>query len=132
VLGYNVRDATSAKLLEEFTAAMADGSYAWMLGTYAHLDLLLIDEFGFDRLEREAQARASTVYYRLLDARTGHRSAALATNIDFKAWADYLGDPPLATAFLNRLVDGAVILKLTGRSYRPHRAQPVSAADAAD
>ena len=89
------------------------------------MDLLLIDEFGFDRLEREAQAQASTVYYRLLDARTGRRSTALATNIDFNAWADYLGDPPLATAFLDRLVDGAVILKLTGRSYRAHRARPI-------
>ena len=53
----------------------------------------MIDEFGFDRLEREAQAQASTFYYRLLDARTGRRSTALATNIDFAAWADYLGDP---------------------------------------
>jgi hypothetical protein len=39
------------------------------------------------------------------------------------AWADYLGDPPLAAAFLDRLVDGSVILKLTGRSYRAHRAR---------
>ena len=132
VLGYNVRYATSARLLQEFTAAMADGSYARMLAFYARLDLLLIDEFGFDRLEREAQAQASTVYYRLLDARTGRRSTALATNIDFKAWADYLGDPPLATAFLDRLVDGAVILKLTGRSYRAHRARPVPGTDVAD
>ena len=95
IVGYNVRYATSAKLLQEFTAAMPDGSYARMLTAYARLDLLLIDEFGFDRLEREAQAQTSTVYYRLLDARAGRRSTALATNIDFKAWADYLGDPPL-------------------------------------
>ena len=60
-----------------------------------------------------------------VDARTGRRSTALATNIDFGAWADYLGDPPLAAAFLDRLVDGAVILKLTGRSYRAHRARRV-------
>jgi hypothetical protein len=36
-------------------------------------------------LEREAQAQISTVYYRLLDARTGRRSTGVATNIDFKA-----------------------------------------------
>jgi len=124
VLGYHVRYATSAKLLQEFTAAMADGTFTQLLNTFARLDLLLIDEFGFDRFEREAQAHASTVYYRLLDARTGRRSTALATNIDFKAWGDYLGDPPLATAFLDRLVDGAVILKLTGRSYRASRSKP--------
>ena len=123
VQGYRVRYASSAKLLQEFTAALADGTFSRMLDEYARFDLLLIDEFGFDRLEREAQAQASTFYYRLLDARTGRRSTALATNIDFGAWADYLGDPPLATAFLDRLVDGAVILKLTGRSYRAHRAR---------
>ena len=129
VQGYRVRYATSAKLLQEFTAALADGTSTRVIAEYARFDLLLIDEFGFDRLEREAHAQASSLYYRLLDARTGRRSTALATNIDFAAWADYLGDPPLATAFLDRLVDGAVILKLTGRSYRAHRARPV--ADAA-
>ncbi len=124
-LGYRVRYATSAKLLREFTAALADGTFEHTLDSYARYDLLLIDEFGFDRLEREIPSQARTFYYRLLDARTGRRSTALATNIDFGAWADYLGDPPLAAAFLDRLVDGAVILKLTGESYRVHRARPV-------
>jgi DNA replication protein DnaC len=129
--GYRVRYATSAKLIQDFTAALADGTFNRMLGEYARFDLLLIDEFGFDRLEREAQSQASTFYYRLLDARMGRHSTALATNIDFGAWADYLGDPPLAAAFLDRLVDGAVILKLTGRSYRAHRARRVSDVDQA-
>ncbi|HMA41340.1 MAG TPA: ATP-binding protein [Gemmatimonadales bacterium] len=126
VQGYRVRYVTSAKLLKEFTAALADGTCERMLAGYARLDLLLIDEFGFDHLEREAQPQASTFYYRLLAARMGRHSTALATNIDFVAWADYLGDPPLAAAFLDRLVDGAVVLKLTGRSYRAHRARPAS------
>ncbi|MGO9467133.1 MAG: ATP-binding protein [Isosphaeraceae bacterium] len=132
ILGYRARYATSAKLLQESTAALADGSFGQLLDGYARWDLLLIDEFGFDRWERAAQAQASTFYYRLLDARTARRSTMLATNIEFKAWADYLGDPPLATAFLDRLVDGAVILKLSGRSYRAARARPVLEADAAD
>jgi DNA replication protein DnaC len=127
-LGYRVRYATSARLLQEFTAALADGTFTQLLAEYARVDLLLIDEFGFDRLEREAQTQASTFYYRLLDARMGRRSTALVTNLDFDAWADYLGDPPLASAFLDRLVDGATILKLTGRSYRVHRARPAAEA----
>jgi DNA replication protein DnaC len=130
--GYRVRYATSAKLLQEFTAALADGSFASMLEDYARFDLLLIDEFGFDHLERAAEPKASSFYYRLLDVRMGRRSTALATNMDFGAWADYLGDPLLATAFLDRLVDNAVILKLTGRSYRAHRARPVLEASRTD
>ena len=131
-LGYRVRYRTSSKLLQEFTAAMADGSLDRKLNRYARYDLLLIDEFGFDRLEREVNARASSFYYRLLEARTGRYSTALATNIDFSEWGKYLGDPQLAMAFLDRLVDGAVILKLSGRSYRAHRARPAPETGQAD
>ncbi len=45
--------------------------------------------------------------------------------MDFGAWADYMGDPLLATAFLVHLLDGAVILMLSGRSHRAHRARTV-------
>jgi DNA replication protein DnaC len=49
------------------------------------------------------------------------------TNIDFEAWGEYLGDPPLAMAFLDRIVDGAIIMKINGKSYRAHRAERASA-----
>ncbi len=63
-----------------------------------------------------------------IDSRGPQRSTALVTNISFEAWADYLGDPPLAMAILDRLVvANAIKLKIEGRSYRAHGAkQPVS------
>ena len=45
------------------------------------------------------------------------------TNLDFEGWGEYLGDPPLAMALLDRVVDGAIILRTKGKSYRAHRAQ---------
>ena len=36
-------------------------------------------------------------------------------------------DPPLALAFLDRIVDGAAIMKINGKSYRAHRAERASA-----
>ncbi len=48
------------------------------------------------------------------------------TNIDFEAWDEYLSDPPLVMAFLDRIVDGAIIMKINGKSYRAQRAQPAS------
>ena len=50
------------------------------------------------------------------------RSTALITNIDFDAWASYLTDGPLAMAFLDRLVEGSIIIKIKGKSYRAARA----------
>lgn len=56
--------------------------------------------------------------------RAGKRSTALVTNVDFEDWSEYLGDPPVAMALMDRLVDEALVLKLVkGRSYRAHKAQ---------
>jgi DNA replication protein DnaC len=46
----------------------------------------------------------------------------VVTNIDFAGWDKYLEDDHLASAFLDRVVDGAIILKINGKSYRAHRA----------
>ena len=126
VLGYRVRYVTSAGLLEELTAASGDKTLPRKVRYYRRFDLLIIDEFGFDKLEREDFPQASSLLYKVIDSRTRERSTALVTNIDFDSWGDYLGDPPMAMAFLDRVVDGAIILKFRGKSYRAHRAQKPS------
>ena len=84
-----------------------------------------IDEFGFEKLERLDCPQAANLFYKVIEARYPQHSTALVTNVDFKAWSDYLGDPPLAMAFLDRLVDGAIVMKLEGKSYRAHRAKRI-------
>jgi hypothetical protein len=65
--------------------------------------------------------QAASLWYKIIDARSQRASTALVTNIDFESWATYLGDAPLAMALLDRVVDGATIVKLKGKSYRMHR-----------
>jgi DNA replication protein DnaC len=125
VLGYRVRYETSASVLQDLTAALADQTLPRRLRYYGGFDLMILDEFGFDRVERLESPQAASLLYKLINARNG-RSTALVTNIDFEAWGEYLGDPPLAMAFLDRVVDGAIILKTKGRSYRAHRAEHAS------
>jgi len=120
-LGHKVHYVTSGKLLEDLTAALADQTIHNRVRFYARFDLLLIDEFGFDRIERSLCPQAASLWYKIIDARSQKCSTALVTNIDFAAWADYLGDAPLAMALLDRVVDGASIVKLKGQSYRVHR-----------
>jgi DNA replication protein DnaC len=110
-----IRDACfrEVKLLEEPAR----------LNYWTRFEWLIIDEFGFDRLERTLSPQAANLLYKVIDGRSPQRSTGLVSNIDFEAWADYLGDPPLAMAFLDRVVDGAILLKIQGRSYRAHRAQ---------
>jgi DNA replication protein DnaC len=125
VLGCRVRYTTSALVLSDLTASLADQTLPRRLRYYANFDLVILDEFGFDRIERTESPQAASLLYKLINARTA-RSTALVTNIDFEAWGNYLGDPPLAMAFLDRIVDGAIILKINGKSYRAHRAQQAS------
>jgi DNA replication protein DnaC len=122
-VGFRVRYLTSGTLLEDLTAALADQTIHDRIRDYARPDLLIIDEFGFDRIERSVCPQAASLWYKIIDARSQRASTALVTNIDFEAWADYLGDAPLAMALLDRVVDGATIVKLKGKSYRVHRGE---------
>lgn len=121
VHGYRVLYRTSARLIRDLAKCRVDDSLPKRLRYFGRFDLLIIDEFGFEKLERTDTPQASSLLYKVIEARYPGRSTALVTNIDFEAWGDYLGDPPLAMAFLDRVVDGAIVMKIEGRSYRAHR-----------
>src|SRR5262245_5471362 len=122
--GYRVLYRTSAQLLTDLTASLADKTLPAKLRRYANPDLLVIDEFGFDRIERTEFTQAAHLPYKSITARNQKRSTALVTNVDFDKWGEYLSDGPLAMAFLDRLVDGAIILKVKGKSYRAPQVKP--------
>jgi DNA replication protein DnaC len=122
-LGYRVFYTTAAEMLTRLTAALADKTLPETLRRYTNWELLIIDEFRFDRVEREQCAQAAHLLYKVVASRYQKGATILITNIDFDAWTAYLGDAPLAMAMLDRLVDGAVVIKIKGPSYRAHRAQ---------
>ncbi len=122
--GYRVLYCTSSGLLTDLTASLADKTLPLRLRRYQRPELLIIDEFGFDRVERLESPQAAHLLYKVIVARHRRRSTALLTNIDFDGWADYMGDAPLAMAFLDRLVEGAIIFKIKGKSYRATKAKP--------
>ena len=124
--GYRVLYRTSAKLLTDLNASLADKTLPARLRRYQRPELLIIDEFAFDKVERLESPQAAHLLYKVIVARHHRRSTALLTNIDFDGWADYLGDAPLAMALLDRLVEGAIIIKIKGKSYRASTAKTVN------
>lgn len=120
VLGYRVRYTTSADLLADLTASLADRTLPQRLRYYARFDLLIIDEFGLDKIERLDCPEAASLLYKVVDSRRRRLSTIVITNVDFDGWTTYLGDPPLAMALLDRVVDNATILRINGKSYRAH------------
>ena len=79
---------------------------------------MIVDELGFDRIERTECAQAAHLLYKIIASRNQKRSTAVVTNVDFDKWGEYLVDGPLAMALLDRLVERAIILKVKGKTYR--------------
>jgi DNA replication protein DnaC len=117
VVGYRVLYTKSANLIEVLNKARAIKSLPQQVRKLRAFDWLIIDEFGFDKLERREISDALSLLYKVIDARVG-RSTAVVTNVDFKDWTDYLGDPQIVMAMLDRLVYRSQIVKFDGKSYR--------------
>ncbi len=82
---------------------------------YMSTALLLIDEMGFDPMNREE----ASLFFRLVSYRYGRGAMILTTNKSIRDWTELLaGDEVLATAILDRLLHRAHVLNIKGRSYR--------------
>lgn len=111
----------TADLLDDLQAARADGSYARVFARYARLDVLLLDEFGYQGFS----AQATNDLFRLVAARHGVHSTILCSNVGFRKWVTLFPSEGQAVAAVDRLIDDATILRFTGRSCRrPHPDKP--------
>jgi DNA replication protein DnaC len=119
------RYTTAADMLKDLLAGLADGSVAQKLKQYTQVDILLIDEVGFDRLEQES-ARNASLFFKVIDARYDKASTWLTTNVDFKDLGAYLGDPVITTAIVDRLVHHSIIIHVEGPSYRMHQSKKLN------
>ena len=82
---------------------------------YMSTALLMVDEMGYDPLDREAASR----FFRLVSYRYGRGAMMLTTNKSIRDWPElFAGDEILATAILDRLLHRSHVLNIKGRSYR--------------
>lgn len=94
------------RLFEELALCHADGSFRKRLAAIAKISVLIIDDFAIAPIG----PRERNDLLELLDDRVGTR-ACIVTSQPVSDWHDYIGDPTLADAILDRLVH---------RSHRIH------------
>ena len=102
------------RLLDDLRIAHADGSYTKKLMQLAKLDLLLMDDFALQKLNR-AQAQD---LLELIDDRHGARALLITSQLSSDHWHDTLGDPTLADAIMDRVLQHAHKIALDGESMR--------------
>lgn len=117
--GYSARYLRLPRLCQELALAKGDGRYVKVLVEWAKIDVLVIDDWGLAPLTAE-QCRD---LLEILDDRHGRRSTLVTSQLPVADWHDYLGQPTLADAILDRLVHNAYQLTLRGESLRK---RPVS------
>ena len=116
--GHKVTYRRLPRLFEEVSLAKAEGSYGKVLGRLAKAEVLILDDFGLGKL-REAHRHD---LLEVLEDRYGDRSTIVTSQLPVKRWHDWVGDPTLADAILDRLVHNAYKVELKGPSQRKEKA----------
>lgn len=124
---YRCRYVTAATMLKELLAGRADNSLDKKLKSFLAPEILLIDEVGFDRLEQHDAANAC-LFHKVIDGRYCKASTIITTNIDFKQLGDYLGDPVITTATVDRMIHHSIIISIEGPSWRLHESRQLNSA----
>jgi len=107
-----VRYETSGSLIEVLNQARAEKRLTPKVRQYCLYELLINDEFGFEKLERKEVTDALSLLYKVIDGRNRPSSTAIITNVNFDDWTEYLGDPPMMMALLDRVVDQTNLIPL--------------------
>jgi DNA replication protein DnaC len=107
------------RLFEELRIAKAEGAYARKLAKLAKMDLLILDDLGLGHLDERQRHDLLEV----LEDRYGKRSTIVTSQLPVAKWHEWIGDPTLADAILDRLVHNAYKVQLKGHSRRKTRAK---------
>jgi len=123
---FRCRYVTASAMLRELLAGLADDTLEQKLKRFLSPEILLIDEVGFDRLEQH-DAKNACLFHKVIDGRYCKGSTIITTNIDFKELGDYLGDPVITAATVDRMVHHSVIITIQGPSWRLHESKQLNA-----
>jgi DNA replication protein DnaC len=109
-----VRFVTGYALANELIEARTERDLNRLLGKYARLDLLILDELGYVPFSKEG----AELLFQILAERHERGSVIITTNLGFADWTQVFGDPNMTAALLDRLTHRAHIIECTWDSYR--------------
>ncbi len=119
--GYRVEYHRAPDLLPILHTAQADESLDELLGVLVKPHLLIVDELGAGT--RKPEQDFGALFYALVGARHRRGATIVVSNFKPTEWAHKLGNAPLVTAALDRLLDGAHVIAVPedAPSYRAQR-----------
>ena len=112
--GRRVKFITLAALANELQEALSRDELSRVVGRYARIDLLLLDELGYLKLPDGA----AELVFQVLSERHERASLIVTTNLPFGEWTKVFPDARLAKAVVDRLTHRAHIIDTGTESWR--------------
>jgi len=106
------------RLFADLELAHGDGRFPRLFRSLTRCDLLILDDWGPDRLS--AGQRRDLM--EIVEDRYGAGSTLITSQLPVDKWHDVIGEPTFADAILDRLVHNSYRLELDGPSMRKIRA----------
>jgi DNA replication protein DnaC len=116
--GHTVLYARVPRLFADLELAHGDGRFARLFRLLVKTDLLVLDDWGPDRLT--ASQRRDLM--EIVEDRHGKTSTLITSQLPLDKWHDIIGEPTFADAILDRIVHNAYRLQLDGPSMRKLKA----------
>lgn len=113
-MGYRTQYYSMTRFLERVTLAKLDGSYLKLLSHLERTPLIILDDFGLQSIDQNTRL----TLLQMLEDRYNRRSVIITSQIPVAKWHEYLNDPTLADAIMDRLTAKAIRIELKGESLR--------------
>ena len=94
--------------------AKLDGSFVKLLNQLEKVRLLILDDFGLAPLDQNTRL----ALLQILEDRYAKKSVMIASQLPIGKWHEYIGEPTLADAIMDRLFANAHRFELKGESLR--------------
>lgn len=106
--GYRGFSIGFTNLLDQLRTAKGEYTLNKLLKKLQLYDILLIDEFGYDVIDKEIAGS----FFELLKKRNGLTTTMITTQLGFEEWGDFLKDRHLTAALLDRITVNCTIFNM--------------------
>jgi DNA replication protein DnaC len=116
-MGHKVAYFSMTKLLQRLQLAKADGSYIKELVKIEKTQLLILDDWGLQPLDTQTKL----TLLQIIEDRHGKAATVITSQLPVAQWFDYIAEPTLADAIMDRILQQAHRIELKGESMRKRK-----------
>lgn len=115
--GFTVAYFNMQKLLLRLKVARLEGTIIRFFDKLAKTDLLILDDFGLAKLEKQQQLD----FMEIIEDRHARKSTVIVSQLPVSSWFDVFQDETLADSIIDRIVYTSHRFELKGESLRKKR-----------